>query len=122
MYIKNGLLSIVEDVELFFKYPWGKYSYNRLLGSCKKDMQRQRELYEKKMGEEKMQKESKYIFYGFAPTFQYWAYKSVHQLAEEFAVRDGYQSPRMLSWIVRKSKDATRQNIVQIFSKSTVSN
>ena len=48
LYIKNGLLSIVEDVELFFKYPWGKYSYNRLLGSCKKDMQRQRQLYEKK--------------------------------------------------------------------------
>lgn len=69
LYIKNGLLSIVEDVELFFKYPWSKYSYNRLLGSCKKDMQHQRQLYEKKkMDKGTVQKESKYTFYGFAPT------------------------------------------------------
>ena len=100
-------MSIVEDLEFFFDYPWGKYCYKRLLGSCKKDRQRQRVLYEKKMGEEKMQKESKYTFYGFAPALQYWAYESVHQLAEEFVVRDGYQSPRMLSSIMRKSKDAT---------------
>ena len=86
-------------------------------------MQRQRQLYEKKkMGEGKVQKESKYIFYGFAPALQYWAYETVHQLAEEFAGRNRYETPRMLSWTVKKSKDATRETIAKIFAKSTVSN
>ena len=123
LYIRNDLLSIIEDVEFFFKYPWGKYSYNRLLGSCKKDMQRQRQLYEKKkMDKGKVQKESKYTFYGFAPALQYWAYETVHQLAEEFAGRNRYETSRMLSSTVKKSRDATRETIAKIFAKSTVSN
>ena len=121
LHIRSDILRIVEDLEFFFNYPWGKYSYKRLLGSCKKDMERQKALYEKKKGGEKVQKESKYTFYGFAPALQYWAFEAVQQLAQEFAVRGGYMVPRMLSWTVKKNREATRVSIAQIFSKSNVS-
>lgn len=97
LYIRSDILRIVEDVDFFFNYLWGKYSYKRLLDSCKKDMVRQNALYENKIGVDKMQKESKYTFSGFAPALQYWAYESVMKLAQQHAIRGGNMFSRMLT-------------------------
>ncbi|XP_062080099.1 uncharacterized protein LOC133784842 [Humulus lupulus] len=46
--IWRDILKMVEDIDCFFNYPWGKFSYKRLLNSCKKDMQRQKANYERR--------------------------------------------------------------------------
>ncbi|XP_062100860.1 uncharacterized protein LOC133806787 [Humulus lupulus] len=38
--IWRDILKIIKDINNFFSYPWGKFSYKRLLNSCKKGMQR----------------------------------------------------------------------------------
>ncbi|XP_062098825.1 uncharacterized protein LOC133804699 [Humulus lupulus] len=116
LHIWRDILKIVEDVEYFFSYPWGKYSYRRLLQSCKKDMVKQNANYDNKK-DTKVQQESKYSMYGYAPALQYWAYEAIQQLATEFVVSSRNMVPRMLSWSHRRNKDFTKSVISPMLSK-----
>ncbi|XP_062107687.1 uncharacterized protein LOC133818677 [Humulus lupulus] len=119
LHIWRDILKIVEDVEYFFSYPWGKYSYRRLLQSCKKDMVKQKAHYDAKK-DAKVQQESKYSMYGYAPTLQYWTYEAIQQLAAEFVVSSRNMVPRMLSWSHRRNKDFTKSVISPILSKKNL--
>ncbi|XP_062088270.1 uncharacterized protein LOC133794859 [Humulus lupulus] len=115
LHIWQDILKIVENVEYFFSYPWGKYSYRRLLHSCKKDMVKQNANYDAKV-----QQESKYSMYGYAPALQYWAYEAIQQLAVELVVSSGNMFPRMLSWLHRRNKDFTKSIIASILLKKNL--
>ncbi|XP_062112252.1 uncharacterized protein LOC133823469 [Humulus lupulus] len=119
LHIWRDILKIVENVEYFFSYPWGKYSYRRLLHSCKKDMVKQKANYDAKK-DAKVQQESKYSMYGYAPALQYWAYEAIQQLAVELVVSSGNMFPRMLSWSHRKNKDFTKSVIAPILLKKNL--
>ncbi|XP_062110870.1 uncharacterized protein LOC133822513 [Humulus lupulus] len=119
LHIWRDILKIVENVEYFFSYPWGKYSYRRLLHSCKKDMVKQKANYDAKK-DAKVQQESKYSMYGYAPALQYWAYEAIQQLAVELVVSSGNMFPRMLSWSHRRNKDFTKSVIAPILLKKNL--
>ena len=120
LHIWRDILKIVENVEYFFSYPWGKYSYRRLLHSCKKDMVKQNANYDAKK-DAKVQQESKCSLYGYAPALQYWTYEAIQQLAMEFVVSSRSMVPRMLSWSHRRNKDFTKFVISLMLSKKNVS-
>ncbi|XP_062116544.1 uncharacterized protein LOC133830574 [Humulus lupulus] len=119
LHIWRDILKIVEDVEYLFSYPWRKYSYRRLLQSCKKDMVKQNANYDAKK-DAKVQQESKYSMYGYAPALQYWAYEAIQQLATEFVVRSGNMVLRMLSWSHWRNKDFTKSVISPMLSKKNL--
>ncbi|XP_062086973.1 G-type lectin S-receptor-like serine/threonine-protein kinase At1g61550 [Humulus lupulus] len=119
LHIWRDILKIVENVEYFFSYPWGNYSYRRLLHSCKKDMVKQKANYDAKK-DAKVQQESKYSMYGYAPALQYWAYEAIQQLAVELVVSSGNMFPRMLSWSHRRNKDFTKSVIAPILLKKNL--
>ncbi|XP_062083190.1 uncharacterized protein LOC133789353 [Humulus lupulus] len=68
----------------------------------------------------KVQQESKYSMYGYAPALQYWAYEAIQQLAVELVVSSGNMFPRMLSWSHRKNKDFTKSVIAPILLKKNL--
>ncbi|XP_062103750.1 uncharacterized protein LOC133814857 [Humulus lupulus] len=68
----------------------------------------------------KVQQESKYSMYGYAPALQYWAYEAIQHLAVELVVSSGNMFPRMLSWSHRRNKDFTKSVIAPILLKKNL--
>lgn len=44
LHIQSDFFRIVEDIDFFFNYLWGKYSYKRLITYCMKNMERQKDI------------------------------------------------------------------------------
>ncbi|XP_062091872.1 uncharacterized protein LOC133797817 [Humulus lupulus] len=106
---------MVEDLDYFFKYPWGKLSFKNVSKEVQKDMKKQLKLYEekKKEGSSKKQKEAKYSFYGYAPTLLYWTFEAMPSLGSKFS---GNQIPRMLSWATKIDITISTAQLVPIFA------
>ena len=117
--IDRNLLSLVEDEESFFKYPWGKESYKKTFGSLKKDMGRIRELWRRSHDNKRKQVEAKYTVYGFPLAFQCWAYEAIPVLALNWAEMRKLEFPRMLCWSATKTP--TAKDVLDIFTRKNVS-
>ncbi|XP_060965282.1 uncharacterized protein LOC115723646 [Cannabis sativa] len=94
--ITPHIIRYVEDLEFFFRIPWGKHSFARLMHSLQKDMLKQKANYEKKLSSD-VQHECKYTAYGFAPAVQYWAYEAILEVGKRYGTNHGIRFPEMLS-------------------------
>ena len=96
----------MEREENFFKYPFGRESFQRTFFRVDKNMVHLRSLYMKAVekrkaknaGEAKYTQEAKYTVYGYAIALQYWAYEAIVQLGSKYATSLSVKSPGMLTW------------------------
>ncbi|XP_022883511.1 uncharacterized protein LOC111400329 [Olea europaea var. sylvestris] len=95
--IDEDTLAIVDDLELFFAYPWAKVGYRRLLKGF-------RGTWARKMSDAKMknEKDVSYTIHGFLIVMQIWAYEAMPELGKRFGGRVGERSPRLLCWTSTK--------------------
>ncbi|XP_060970027.1 uncharacterized protein LOC133037186 isoform X2 [Cannabis sativa] len=112
--ITPHILRYVEDLEFFFRIPWGKHSFARLMHSLQKDMLKQNANYEKKLSSD-VQHECKYTAYGFAPAVQYWAYEAILEVGKRYGTNHGIRFPRMLSWTSKD--DIGKKDVSALFSR-----
>ncbi|XP_060969086.1 uncharacterized protein LOC133036592 [Cannabis sativa] len=112
--ITPHILRYVEDLEFFFRIPWGKHSFARLMHSLQKDMLKQKANYEKKLSSD-VQHECKYTAYGFAPAVQYWAYEAILEVGKRYGTNHGIRFPRMLSWTSKG--DIGKKDVSALFSR-----
>ncbi|KAM6586667.1 hypothetical protein CsatA_009272 [Cannabis sativa] len=112
--ITPHILRYVEDLEFFFRIPWGKHSFSRLMHSLQKDMLKQKANYEKKLSLD-VQHECKYTAYGFTPAVQYWAYETILEVGKRYGTNHGIRFPRMLSWTSKG--DIGKKDVSALFSR-----
>ena len=111
VHISTYILKFVEDLEFFFKIPWGKLSFAKLMKTLQKDLVKQ---FDKKLSQN-VQREYRYTAYGFAPALQYWAYEVILEVGKNYSFNHGINFPRMLSW---SSKDEVgKKDFATLFSK-----
>ncbi|XP_073270344.1 uncharacterized protein [Primulina huaijiensis] len=94
------LLSLVEDLDLFNKYPWGMIAYNEVLKSIKRDLTSIK--LKKKKKNEKIVEYGAFTLNGFVHPLQILTYECISGIAKKFAKRrDRYNMilPRMCRWI-----------------------
>ncbi|CAA2986022.1 Hypothetical predicted protein [Olea europaea subsp. europaea] len=77
--IDEDTFSLVDDLELFFSYPWAKVGYRRLLKGFQGTWAR-------KMSDAKMknQKDVSYTIHRFSIAIQIWAYETVLEFGKRF--------------------------------------
>ncbi|CAA2957854.1 Hypothetical predicted protein [Olea europaea subsp. europaea] len=95
--IDEDTLPILDDLELFFAYPWAKVGYRHLLKEF-------RGIWARKMSDTKMknEKDVSYTIHRFPIVMQIWAYEVMLELGERFGERVGERSPRLLCWTSNK--------------------
>ncbi|XP_062094226.1 uncharacterized protein LOC133800285 [Humulus lupulus] len=113
----TDMLKMVDDVDFFFQYPWGKISYQKLLQTCQKDFVEMKKHLQKKIEKGKTQKEPKYSIYGYAAALQYWAFESNIELGQDYAVRLGQGIPRMINWQSKEKVEIHKEQIIKLFAK-----
>ena len=121
--IFQEMLKFVMDEEVFFKYPWGRFSYKKLVTSIHRDMQHQLRLYESKKNKDSgvVQPDAKYTYYGFAPALQYWAYEALPSIGSKFGEKVANRVPRMLHWSSKTDIIPTKANLAPMFASRKVS-
>ena len=113
----TDMLKMVDDVDFFFQYPWGKISYQKLLQTCQKDFVEMKKHLQKKIEKGKTQKEAKYSIYGYAAALQYWAFESIIELGQDHAVRLGQGIPRMINWQSKEKVEIHKEQLIKLFAK-----
>lgn len=124
--IEKDLLLVVEDLDFFYNYPWGHKSFEKTLGSYRKDMRKQRAKYLEKVVESTMnskqckgqQIHAQYTLYGFAPAIQYWAYEAIREVGLECATFTSKDIPRMVRW--KSVKIFTAVDVANMLNKDKV--
>ncbi|KAL2512434.1 protein of unknown function (DUF1985) [Abeliophyllum distichum] len=82
-------LSLVDDLEVCYDYPWGQLSFSTLLWSL---------LTAVKSTTDRGSKIRQYTIYGFPMIFQMWIYEVCPQIGERFAEKLQTTYPRILNW------------------------
>ncbi|XP_062098443.1 uncharacterized protein LOC133804297 [Humulus lupulus] len=111
-------LKMVENLDYFFKYPWGELFFKKVIRVVQKDMQKKLKHYEekKKEGSSKKQ-ELKYSFYDYVPTLLYWAFEVMPTIESKYGENSGNQIPRMLSWATKTDITLSTAELVPMFAK-----
>ncbi|XP_038688746.1 uncharacterized protein LOC119987912 [Tripterygium wilfordii] len=87
-------LQLVDNVNVFNKYPWGSVSYARTAKSLASAMVGRAEKFKKRST-----KMEKYSIYGFPLVLQIWLYEAVLRIGMSYAnVREENRFPRILNW------------------------
>ncbi|XP_038713466.1 uncharacterized protein LOC120007340 [Tripterygium wilfordii] len=87
-------LQLVDNVNVFNKYPWGSVSYARTAKSLASVMVGRAENFKKRST-----KMEKYSIYGFPLVLQIWLYEAVPRIGMSYAnVRKENRFPRILNW------------------------
>ncbi|XP_030479067.1 uncharacterized protein LOC115696299 [Cannabis sativa] len=91
------VIRMVDNLPFFYKYPWGKISYNKLMETCKKDYIDVKNKMLKKIEKEVSQKEAKYSSYGYTAVLKYWAYEAILELCNKYVVKKSHRFLRMVN-------------------------
>ncbi|XP_062085260.1 uncharacterized protein LOC133791349 [Humulus lupulus] len=110
------VLSMVENEDDFFNYPWGRLSYEKTLFGLAKDMERLRNKYLKNVEQKRKRPAPQYTIYGYAIALQYWAYEIFTKFSA-FADQQLLAFPRMLSWSAHKM--LKEKDIEGVFKKKS---
>ncbi|KAM6548176.1 hypothetical protein CsatB_019852 [Cannabis sativa] len=116
------MLKFVNDLEFFFKYPWGERAFRKLMETLGKNMQHYKDNVDKKKGK-KIAQEAKYTVSGYVPAFQYWPYEAIEKLGKKYAHCNGTKFPRMLSWKTpegQRKQDVKATDIALLFNSLLV--
>ncbi|XP_047312728.1 uncharacterized protein LOC124916037 [Impatiens glandulifera] len=99
--ISLKIFHMVEDMEMFLQFPWGKVSFRATLQGIDKDIKYLRGLYlsKKKNWNKKGVCDVAYTIHGFALAFQVWTYELIDTFVPNFAEKtpeDDLTSPRIV--------------------------
>ncbi|XP_047306458.1 enhancer of mRNA-decapping protein 4-like [Impatiens glandulifera] len=88
--INIKLLSMVENIDTFLQFPWGKLSFRATLKGLNRDLKHLRSIYlDKKEGMSKKNKDKNvsvsYTVYGFALALQVWTYEVIKTFVPKLA-------------------------------------
>ena len=111
-------VQLVDSLEEFNKYPWGRICYERTLFGLQRALDKRQSKYveKKKKGMHHM----KHALVGFPYAFQIWAYEVIPLLGMKYASRIGRSFPRILNWTSIATPKYTE--IQSLFVESNVSN
>ncbi|KAK3194119.1 hypothetical protein Dsin_025429 [Dipteronia sinensis] len=124
-------VELLENLETFNKYPWGRKCYETTLNSLQRDLRRMSQEYHttsKKMVSNKKRKchDNKekdgirqYALHGFPYAFQIWACEAIPAIGVEIANKSGTLLPRIVNWITPGTPDAT--NVIKLLDRKNVS-
>ena len=82
-FVNTKILSMVEDLDTFLQFPWGKVSFRATLKGINRDMKHHRQAYLSK----NRATPPVYNVYGFALAFQVWIYEIIKAFVPKFAER-----------------------------------
>ncbi|XP_047309477.1 uncharacterized protein LOC124912881 [Impatiens glandulifera] len=118
------IFSMVEDMEMFLQFPWGKVSFNSTLKGIDKDMKHLRQLYVEKKETCKGNCDVAYTISGFAIAFQVWTYLVVSTFVPKFAdmIEEKHTCPRILLFTASRSNTNTSQEVFNALFKCNVFN
>uniref|UniRef100_A0A803QK51 DUF1985 domain-containing protein n=1 Tax=Cannabis sativa TaxID=3483 RepID=A0A803QK51_CANSA len=80
------MIKMAYNFEFFYEYWWGKIAFNKLIETCNKYFIDVKNHMNKKIEKRTSQKEAKYSACSYAVALHYWAYESVLELGNEFAI------------------------------------
>ncbi|XP_047342771.1 uncharacterized protein LOC124946245 [Impatiens glandulifera] len=118
------IFSMVEDMEMFLQFPWGKVSFNSTLKGIDKDMKHLRQLYVEKKETCKGNCDVAYTISGFAIAFQVWTYLVMKTFVPKFAdmIEEKHTFPRILLFTASRSNTNTSQEVSNALFKCNVFN
>ncbi|KAK0597658.1 hypothetical protein LWI29_027297 [Acer saccharum] len=112
-------VELLEDLETFNKYPWGRKCYETTLNSLQKDFKKMSQDYHttsRKIVSGKKRKclannekdcIRQYALHGFPYAFQIWACEAIPTVGVAIANKSGSLLPRIVNWITLGTPDAT---------------
>ncbi|KAL2480226.1 Ubiquitin-like protease domain-containing protein [Abeliophyllum distichum] len=98
---------LVDDLDLFDKFPWGKMSYDYTIRIVKRDMG-DKLRNSLKEGESRC----RYSLHGFPLAIMIWAFEAIPNLGKKFAKKYCDGIPRMLGW--EQPKRLTSSEVVNV--------
>ncbi|KAL2460674.1 Ulp1 protease family protein [Abeliophyllum distichum] len=98
---------LVDDLDLFDKFPWGKMSYDYTIRIVKRDMG-DKLRNSLKEGESRC----RYSLHGFPLAIMIWAFEAIPNLGKKFAKKYCDGIPRMLGW--EQPKRLTSSDVVTV--------
>ncbi|KAK3188654.1 hypothetical protein Dsin_028215 [Dipteronia sinensis] len=127
VYISALHVELLENLETFNKYPWGRKCYETTLNSLQRDLRRMSQEYHttsKKMVSNKKRKRHdnkekdgirQYALHGFPYAFQIWACEAIPAIGVEIANKFGTLLQRIVNWITPGTPDAT--NVIKLLDR-----
>ncbi|KAK2652259.1 hypothetical protein Ddye_012115 [Dipteronia dyeriana] len=113
-------VELLEYLDTFNKYPWGRKCYETTLNSLQRDLRKMAEDYHitskktvsGKKRKHQVKKENdcirQYALHGFPYAFQYiWACEAIPTIGAQIANKSGALLPRIVNWITPGTPDAT---------------
>ncbi|KAL2511856.1 protein of unknown function (DUF1985) [Abeliophyllum distichum] len=86
--INIEILSLVDDLEVCYDYPWGRLAFFTLVSSLLTSLK----------STDRAGKIKKYTIYGFPIIFQMWIYEVCPEIGERFSEKLQTTYPRILNW------------------------
>ncbi|KAK0599400.1 hypothetical protein LWI29_004931 [Acer saccharum] len=112
-------VELLEDLETFNKYPWGRKCYETTLNSLQKDFKKMSQDYHttsrkivsgkkrKRLANNEKDCIRQYALHGFPYAFQIWACEAIPTIGVAIANKSGSLLPRIVNWITSGTPDAT---------------
>ncbi|KAK2640916.1 hypothetical protein Ddye_022679 [Dipteronia dyeriana] len=112
-------VELLEDLDTFNKYPWGRKCYETTLNSLQRDLRKMAKDYhitsKKTVSGKKRKRQAnkendgirQYALHGFPYAFQIWACEAIPTIGVQIANKSGALLPRIVNWITPGTPDAT---------------
>ncbi|KAM6590845.1 hypothetical protein CsatA_013450 [Cannabis sativa] len=100
-------MKLVDDEQMFEKYPWGPRSFNDTINSLSTVLNRRKTGYE---------------ICGFPLAFQVWGFEILPSLGSSFAIKVGNNIPKMLNWKMTNLQRSSRLKTIwkEVFGKNKI--
>ncbi|XP_075499007.1 uncharacterized protein LOC142537350 isoform X2 [Primulina tabacum] len=100
--VDKEIFSLIDDFDVFNKYPWGTIAFKGAVGDLKLDLKKKEVVLSKKAENGKSSNSGTHDMVGFINPLLILAYECVRGIAERFAKQregDNTSLPRMCKWI-----------------------
>ncbi|XP_060959120.1 uncharacterized protein LOC133030400 [Cannabis sativa] len=106
-HVDNFVMKLVDDEQMFEKYPWGRRSFNDTVNSLSPVLNRRKTGYE---------------ICGFPLAFQVWGFEILPSLGSSFAIKVGNNIPKILNWKMTNLQRSSRLKTIwkEVFGKNKI--
>ncbi|KAF4360739.1 hypothetical protein G4B88_017363 [Cannabis sativa] len=106
-HVDNFVMKLVDDEQMFEKYPWGRRSFNDTVNSLSTVLNRRKTGYE---------------ICGFPLAFQVLGFEILPSLGSSFAIKVGNNIPKILNWKMTNLQRSSRLKIIwkEVFGKNKI--
>ncbi|KAK2654808.1 hypothetical protein Ddye_014664 [Dipteronia dyeriana] len=123
-------VELLEDLDTFNKYPWGRKCYKTTLNSLQRDLWKMAEDYhitsKKTVSGKKRKRQAKkendgirqYALHGVPYAFQIWACEEIPTIGVQIANKSGALLHRIVNWITPGTPDAT--HVIKLLNRKNM--